>query len=172
MNGKIILAFIFGGAIGAAGAWFGSKKYYEKIMDRDIAEVKAHYTVPKDEPKKEEDGGEEKQDIMHPPIEEDPEAEHVNIFDKPVKQVNAKVIPPDQFDLIDNYMLETWTYWNGGVITNEDGNVVSSPEDYIPADIGLHFGEYEDDVVYVRNDDLMVYYSIFYDEDSYDENAI
>lgn len=163
MNGKVIIAAIVGIVVGGGAGFFGAKKYYEKIMDRDIAEVKAHYCVPKEKTVPDTKEAEKIEEVMPKP--EEPEKPTV------VKRPNIAIISPSEFvaKRSDPHYVETWTYWHDGTVTNEDGNVVVDYEDFIPADVGLHFGEYEEEVVYVRDYDQHIDYEVIYDERDYND---
>ena len=78
----------------------------------------------------------------------------------------SKVISPQEFGTMENYKMETYTYYHkDDVLVDEDGYVV--PDDIVEAEIGLDFkdafGEYEDDSVHLRNEALQKEYEILYD---------
>lgn len=79
------------------------------------------------------------------------------------------VIKPEEFDIGD-YEVITLRYYDDDVVTVDNtGRVLT--EDEIEECVGLdsltHFGEYEEDSVFVRNDDLRIDYEILRDEDDY-----
>ena len=51
----------------------------------------------------------------------------------------------------------------------DDGNDEITRDDFNGIRIAEHFGEYEEDTVYLRDDDRKAYYAIFYDSRTYDE---
>lgn len=63
------------------------------------------------------------------------------------------VISVDEFG-DDDYDAKTLLYYADGVITDEDNQPINEPEKLIGnlADIPLHFGEYVEDAVYIRNE--------------------
>ena len=79
------------------------------------------------------------------------------------------VIAPDEFG--DDYETETLTYYADGILEDEFGEVID--DDEIEEMIGKesldHFGEYEQDTVYVRNDNKRIDYEILRDLSSYSE---
>ena len=81
------------------------------------------------------------------------------------------IIPPDVFGEDDEYEVVTLVCYADGVITEyENGEVVDDVEGAIgPDDIRTHFGEYEEDSVFVRNEERKVDYEILRDEGSYEE---
>jgi hypothetical protein len=78
------------------------------------------------------------------------------------------VISPDEFGECDYATISLW-YYADGVVTNERGKIIRNAEEIIGEDIESHFGEYEDDSVFVRNEDLEIDYEILRDERSFSE---
>ena len=77
------------------------------------------------------------------------------------------IISPDEFDEI-GYTICELTYYSGnGVLVDEDGEPIENPERTVGTDFSNHFGEYEDDAVFVRNDRLMSDYQILLDRGAY-----
>lgn len=79
------------------------------------------------------------------------------------------VIAPDEFG--DDYETETLTYYADGILEDEFGEVIEDDEieEMIGKDSLNHFGEYEQDTVYVRNDNRQTDYEILRDLSSYSE---
>lgn len=77
-------------------------------------------------------------------------------------------ITPEEFSDSD-YNTETLTYWADGVVTDMDDEPLSDDqiEELIGEDSLNHFGEYEDDSVFVRNDRLRTDYEILADTRNY-----
>lgn len=78
------------------------------------------------------------------------------------------VISPEEFDELDGYTPISLTYFADGVLADEHGVVVDDVEEIV-GDALNHFGEYEDDSVYVRNDAKRCDYEILRDEREYAE---
>lgn len=78
------------------------------------------------------------------------------------------VISPDDFDEI-GYDVVSLTYYSDGVLANTDGDVVDDVDELIGNDSLSHFGEYEEDSVFVRNDLLKTDFEILKDPCSYCE---
>lgn len=77
------------------------------------------------------------------------------------------VIAPEEFDEL-GYTAISLTYFADGVLADENGVVVDDVEEIV-GDALDHFGEYEDDSVYVRNDAKRCDYEILRDEREYPE---
>lgn len=173
-----IVSGILGAGVGAGVAWYLAKKKYRQIADAEIEDVKSRFTIPKEPvdnfmtpPEEPTEPESEKVPVNYESNSEDPEP-------KPKKKKTTKkkkepdtfyVIRPEDFDMEENYATSTWTYWQDGVVTNEDDNPVPDWEDFIGADIGLHFGEYEEDAVYIRNDAQMCDYEVLLEYRKYSD---
>lgn len=79
------------------------------------------------------------------------------------------VISPDEFGEIDNYEEISMTYYSDGVLADDNDNIVNDVEDIIGTESLTHFGEYEDDSVFVRNDCLKCDYEILLDSRKYSD---
>lgn len=183
MNDTLSKIFIFavGAALGSAVTWKFVETKYKKIADEEIASVKAVYskkTIPADRI----EAGKMPIDISKKEPEYKPsEADLIKLKEKietngyrdySIKKDNKKVeeeddmepyvIPPEDFDTED-YQVESLTYWNDGVLTDEFDNVVFDLPGTVGEDSLNHFGEYEDDSVFVRNDRTRTDYEILLD---------
>lgn len=91
-----------------------------------------------------------------------------NRDDKEVDNVDRPyVISPEEFDELDGYETTTLYYHADGVLTDDQGEPVEDVDDAVGIDSLNHFGEYEDDSVFVRNDARRVDYEILYDYKPY-----
>ncbi len=72
------------------------------------------------------------------------------------------VISPDEYGEEEYYTQIEFVYCADGVLFNEDQEIVEDYKKYI-GDALQHFGEYEDDSVYVRNDKLKSYFAVLKD---------
>ena len=75
--------------------------------------------------------------------------------EEPVQSENSGDVPyvisPDEFDELDGYTPISLTYFADGVLADEYGVIVDNVEEIVGDGLN-HFGEYEEDAVYVRND--------------------
>lgn len=78
------------------------------------------------------------------------------------------VISPQEFGENDLYDSKSWTYYADYVLTDEIGEIVSDPESII-GDALAHFGDYEDDSVYVRNEVTECDYEILKHDKTFSE---
>lgn len=77
------------------------------------------------------------------------------------------VISPQEFGEMPEYMCISLTYYADGVVTDDDNEVLEDWADLVSADALTHFGEYEDDSVFIRNDTLKADYEILKDPSPY-----
>lgn len=188
MNNKAVfgLGLIIGGVAGVAASWQYFKTKYQDISDEEIASVKE--TFAKREPI---EVGSDMQNKAEQTREKPDIATYANILkengyrdysnaesqEKPKKQpVKIKedkpyVISPDSFGEMDDYNRISLTYYADGVLADEDDEVVDDMDATVGSDALDHFGEYEDDSVFVRNDSRKCDYEILLDTRNYTDVA-
>lgn len=170
MNGKVlsVITFVAGAAIGSLVTWKVTKTKYEQIAQEEINSVKEVFTV-----KKGEDASEEKDAEPEPKSKaqeyvdqlkelqygevEDIDEEGDDIVMRPY------VISPDEFAERDGYETVSLTYYADGILTDETDEIIKDIDDVVGIDSLSHFGEYEDDSVFVRNEDLKLDFEILRD---------
>lgn len=179
MKKGIINVFIFaaGVAFGSAVTWKFAKAKYEQIANEEIESVKAVYSR-KFEP-------ETFEPEEFEPIDDDSLAttiEEANQYideiercgystavdinkerrGKPMIIEGPYVISPEEFDELDGYEAVSLTYYNDGVVANIFDTEYDEDEieEMIGKDFATHFGEYEKDTVFIRNDELRADYEI------------
>lgn len=169
-----ILIFAAGVAIGSAVTWKVIKNKYEKLADEEIASVKEVWSKKHstDEDVVEANEKDSKTDITQQPkknqdfkdyraiqeiIDENGYKEEENYMDK-------YVISPEEYGESE-LPSESLTYWADGVVTDEANCIMDEDdiEETIGGDALTHFGEYEDDSVFVRNETLAKEYEILMD---------
>jgi hypothetical protein len=79
------------------------------------------------------------------------------------------VIEPDAVGEEEEYETISLTYFADKVLTDDDNQLVDNVDEIIGLDSLNHFGEYEDDSVFVRNDTLKCYYEILLDARRYSD---
>ena len=179
MNRKLsnVLLFTAGVAVGSLVTWRYFKSKYEVVEDEieekteeaegeseeddpEVLESKMSYKKPplKEYVKMVEDNGYVPKTHMEEVEEEITNGEWDN------KDVYEPfIIRPDEYGEIHAYETLSLNYYADGVLTDELDNPIEDVESLVPADFADHFGEYEDDVVHVRNDNLECDYEILRD---------
>lgn len=183
MNKTLINVAIFavGALVGSAASMQYFKNKYETQYREEINEVKAVLRKEKKQQKEEFDKAIKEKDQEIKDIDnavskkvathiidycgyskkekEDTETAEV----KEERKVNEPyVITPDEFGEIDDYETRSLLYWADEYITTNDygHELITDLEDRVGYDCLNHFGEYEEDTVWVRNDFLKEDYEI------------
>lgn len=191
MNNKIfsVIAFIAGAGVGAAVTWKLLENRYRTLLREEVDDVKAYFneklnektqgeghTEPKEESKIE--NIKEKPSIKEMAakiVEEQGYIKHSEPIAKNEKEggraMKSKpyVISPEEFDELDGYQVVSLTYYSDKVLTDEDDEVIKNVDELIGKESLNTFGQYEDDSVFVRNDDLKTDFEILLDLRNYSE---
>jgi hypothetical protein len=185
------LYFVLGLACGAAGAYLYLKDRYERYAQEEIDSVKEAYGKKLDEiygatelvQEPEKDGfspvhlKSTKPDLMEfaKIVREKNYTSYATKVETPEDQVHKKFsedpeyIKPDEFGEIEDYEKVSLNYFADGILADEiDDEIFEDAEEKL-GDFVSHFGEHEDNAVYIRNDIDKVDYYIFKDERSYEE---
>lgn len=79
------------------------------------------------------------------------------------------VISPEEFGEFEEYEKISLTYYADEVLADENDEEVDDVEEIVGKGSLNHFGEYEDDSVFVRNDRLKCDYEILLDQRNYSD---
>lgn len=200
MNKKLlnILVFTVGAAVGSAVTWRLVKNKYEQIANEEIASVKEEYVDLLGKMKKKltedrtcENSTDAENDIyadnadqaeydelasIYRSSDEDDEEDSEeggkwDLDEDEVPYMNAPyVITPDDFSSSPpGYNAQPLTYFADGVLADDWGEVLDLDET-IGEDSIEHFGEYVDDIVYVRDERLEIDYEVTKDPRTYKES--
>ena len=179
MNRKLsnVLLFTVGVAVGSLATWRYFKSKYEVVED----EIEEKIEEPEGESEEESpEVLEPKTSYKKPPLKEyvkmvenngyapkthveevEEEIANGEWDDKDVYE--PYIIRPEEYGELHAYETLSLNYYADGVLTDELDNPIEDVESLVPADFADHFGEYEDDVVHVRNDNLECDYEILRD---------
>lgn len=172
-NKSITNTFIFlaGAAIGSIATWQFVKKKYEQIAQEEIDSVKETFARL--------NGGS---------LEEETVTEETEVFDQEayddyvaltaveyghdtvpnIGHDKPYVISPMEYaENIEDYDQFSLTYYADGFLTDENDCLIEDVEGYVGVESLTHFGEYEADCVFVRNDRLKCDYEILRDLRNY-----
>lgn len=180
----ICVAFLIGIAAGSIVTWHGVKKKYETLAQEEIDSVKEVFSKRRNNDDISETtlSGEDVTSDKVSLIETYTDILETNGYTNYAKNtdersesvVKAKipyVISPEQFGMNDDYAQISLTYYADQVLTDEDDEIIEDIEGTIGIDSLNHFGEYEDDSVFVRNEELKCDYEILLDERLYSDVA-
>ena len=182
-----IAAFVGGAALGSVVTWKLIKDKYKKIADEEIESVKETFSkrTKKENPDRNADSDEEDQNKPYIPekpdlmeyasrLQKEGYIDYAN-QEKPEKKEKEPytrdmdnfafdpepyVIAPEHFGEYDDFETESLTYWANGVLTDDDGNPIIDIDGMVGADFADHFGEFEDDSVFIRNEKFKTDYEI------------
>lgn len=181
-----VMIFLTGGAVGSAVTWKLVKTKYEQIANEEIDSMREYYNEKKKKDMLEvsevihegfKAGDLTVQDIRNKvqelgyaneqwlrDNENSNEEEDEEIMDKPY------VIPPEE-SWEQDYPTISLTYYEGDkVLANERNEMIANADELVGEDFADHFGEYEEDSVFIRNDNHKVYYEILRDYGNYSES--
>lgn len=191
----IFTSFIIGVGIGSVVTWrFVEKKYEQYVSPEEVEELREHYQKKKED-KPNEEKSEEVEQSEQP--NSPPRTNYPNVIEcaemvknlgyidynkmtdkdsediqKPTDNPHADrpyVISPEEFGYSDEYEKISLTYYADQVLADDDDRAIHDVEEIVGFDSLNHFGEYEDDSVFVRNDRLKVDYEILLSQLTYAE---
>lgn len=160
------VAFIFGAAVSAVVTWKITKDHYARIADEEIADVVNRFTQKygkrEDDEKKDEKPvtqvngeleayGKLVHDCGYSQYEEEGEAD----------EEKFEIISPDEFGTID-YETVYLSYYADRILADEVDDVVEI-DDTVGAYSLTRFGEYEDEIIHVRNHQRRTDYEVTID---------
>lgn len=182
-----VLIFVAGAAVGSFATWKLVKTKYEKIADEEIKSVKEKFgmfTTPSDIEESEEEGT-----VFHEEevftVEDLKAAEDIalkngytNYSGSPANESKKMedverpyVISPDDYGELYDYDTIELTYYADGILADNSDNPVDDIEDVVGyASLG-RIGEYENDIIHVRNDRYSCDYEIVLDTRTYTDVA-
>lgn len=165
-NVQFIFAFSLGAAVGAVATWRIIKAKCERMINDEVDAFIEEYTGKKKVPATD----------AEPKTENVKEDSYISDYDTIIQtngyDVDEKekkkgkqpyVIPPESFGEKEEYDVESLNYYADGVLTDDWDNPIEDVERLVGTDFATHFGEYEDDCVFVRNDRLKSDFEILKD---------
>lgn len=190
---KNLLCFVTGAVIGSVVTWKLIEKKYKDLADEEIESVIETFKnrkprITKDNVKetvekvinKYKEPKEIVEDIVtaerysienEEEIDEDDESNYTVNIDNDDTVITPYVIEPERFGEYNEYGTKTLTYYADNVLTDEIDNPITSEEmvTMIGPDALDHFGEYEDDSVYIRDEMNEMDYEILKSEKTFSE---
>lgn len=163
-----VLIFAVGAVAGGAATLKYANDKYEKIANEEIAQMREYWEKKEEETiktrgvVKSED--EDEEELPNTPYKGyDEEEEDVEKMYKP------EVVAPEETWEKD-YPTISLTYYEGDqTLTDDQDKIITNVAELVGEDFASHFGEYEDDSVFIRNDKIGVYYEILRDYGSYSD---
>lgn len=196
---KTIIVFLMGVSVGGGAVWYLTKDKYAKIAEDEINSVKEAYARREQQKSstQETDISTDKVVVQVPAatgkvqdkgditdfvrrVQGDGRYTNYSTTSVPEKSSGSQeepeeesvkapyVISPDDFDELEGFTPVSLNYFADGVLADERGVVIEDPEKLI-GDGLEHFGEYEEDSVFVRNELLKCDYEILRELGTYAE---
>lgn len=186
-----LVAFAIGAGVGSFVTLQLTKKYYADLAQGEIDSVKEafskksnkEYTEKVEEPKENEkdhiaqpSGNNLKPDIMEyaSVLREEGYTKYSNPSDSLAEDDDEDdireepyIIDPDDFAWNEEYEKISLTHFADGVLADDGDKPIEDVDNTVGGDYFNHFGEYEEDVVYVRNDKMRVDFEICRDLRTY-----
>lgn len=191
-----VIAFLSGTAIGGMAAWRVANERYAKISEEDILSVKEAFRNREQKLKDEIEELKSKLEVTECLEEEKVPSTilstnehqdkgdineyvrmvnrtkyaHTSVPQKEDHSIEAPyVISPKEFGEMDGYTQISLTYFeDDDILSDENGVIIDDPEEIV-GDALNHFGDYEEDSVFVRSDPKRCDYEILKDLRSYAE---
>lgn len=178
MKKYAFLAFIAGAVIGSVATWQLTKKKYEAIAEEEIESMREYFqkktVAPYEGPQDSEEAAStpdispkinEKPDIMEYAAKIRSEgytdySEQKNVEKKVSPDERPYVITPEEFGEYDDYQKITLFFYADQILADEEDVAIRNVDEIVGIDSLTHFGEYEDDSVYVRDDRKKLDYEI------------
>lgn len=170
-----ILIFTLGAAIGAGVTWKLVKTKYENIAKEEIDEIREYYAKKNsnmddlacpdkfvESTEAEDNKVRDYNDIIkkegyvdYSEVKKEEKGAVEESFEGPV------LIPEDEFADNPEYSTETFIYYADDVLADQRNNVVNTADEIVGTE--YVFAIEDEDVVYIRNDELEMYYEIIKD---------
>lgn len=195
------ITFTVGAVIGSVATWCLIKKKYEKIVQEEIDSVKEVFSKREFgfQAKERTEAGEQIIEGFNDDIRQTAEqakkkpdiAEYAALMRRYGGNVNGEVedgfiktdgkkevmkekhpyvISPEEFGDFDDYEKISLSYYADGVLADDNDDVVDDVEGVV-GDALDHFGEYEEDSVFVRCDERKCDYEILFDQRNFSDIA-
>lgn len=178
MNNKVlcILAFSMGAAVGSVVSWkllqTKYKEYYERLAQEEINSVKEAFAgiTPRSKQEQSDEAAVVRSEkkryseiIRNMGYSNTEKGDADDMRDED----HITVIPPDEFYDWEDYDKITLTYYADGVLADDQDGIVENPDDVVGSDFASHFGDYEDDSIFIRNDKYGACYEILRSYENY-----
>lgn len=179
-----VFAFAVGGVVGSLVTWKTMDQKYRQMADEEIESMREYFSnkSKKIEHVELEDNDDEDETETYEVAEKDIR-DYEGVLEKVnysgYTTVNTKevekdmtgpyVITPEEFGELKEHETIELTYYADFVLADNRNNPIEDVDDVIGLDSLDHFGEYEDDSVFVRDDERKIDYQILLDPRKYSD---
>ena len=182
------VAFTIGVATGVSVTYILIKKHFKKIADDEIDTMREYFQNKRAEGANALEEEPDEAEVKEARDEHQEDKPNIREYASLIKKENYTnysdttadkkkevddvekpyVITPEEFGELD-YSTISLTYYSDGVLTYESDELVEAVDDIVGADFAEHFGEYEDDSVFIRNDRMKTDFEILVDKRNYSD---
>lgn len=178
-----LFIFAAGAGIGSAVTWKLVKSKYEQIAQEEIDSVKEYYHDKYDDKDDNKDDSEPVEEVndgvqLATGIVEGFKTEKPDLKDyanmikeaayaAEVATERPYVIQPVEYGEMDGYEIRSLVHYADGVLVDENGEVVEDVDHVVGGGYDAHIGDYEEDVVHIRNDVTKTDYEVLADPRTY-----
>ena len=182
------VVFAIGVATGASITYILVKKHFKKIADDEIDTMREYFQNKRAEEANALEEEPDEAEVKEARDEHQEDKPNIREYASLIKKENYTnysdttadkkkevddvekpyVITPEEFGELD-YSTISLTYYSDGVLTYESDELVEDVDDIVGADFAEHFGEYEDDSVFIRNDRMKTDFEILVDKRNYSD---
>ena len=186
---KTTLAFSLGAAAGVAASYFYWKSHFERWAQDEINTMREYFGEKLEQEESQQSDAlkeiENKESVVKDTRKENivPEmmeyakkvssSGYTNYSEKNLEQGDEDMfekpyaISPDEFGELPDYDCVSLSYYSNGILADDMDEVVDDVDEVVGSGFAKYFGEYEDDVAYIRNDRLRCDYEILKNIDPY-----
>lgn len=179
-----VVVFVLGTVVGSMVTWQYLKKRYEQIAQEEIDSIKAAFTKREVESLGSEIAKGVANGLKHTKEKVNEYAALLQkegyINDSNMSDISERegdissedrpyVIYPEEFGEFNDYEKISLTYYADQILADENDELIDDVEDVVGFESLAHFGEYENDSVFVRNDRLKSDYEILIDRRLYSD---
>lgn len=173
-----VFIFVLGVSVGSLVTWKIVRDKYKKLADEEIESVIETFNKRYEKtPIKSENVDVNEENIEEEQKEYEQKIKEIG-YVQPTDELETEneqesyiapyVISPEEYGEVEGFDTKSWTYWSDFILSDENDILIVNPENII-GDALDHFGEYEDDSVYVRDEKNECDYEILKSEKTFIE---
>lgn len=175
-----VLTFAFGVVVGSCATAAVVNQYYKQKLDKTLKQAYDDFYSNKPTEESKEDpvpvSESEADPIKKSYQNELAKYRYSDILKKggePVTAIKPYAISPEEFEEPEekdkgDYDKISLTYYSNGILADEQDDIID-PDESVGRDFSQHFGEYEQDAVYIRNEVTQTDYEVTRDLRTYEE---
>ena len=171
------LIFVSGVAIGVGVSWIYHKNKYEQLVEEEVESIREHMDGDKKAKERHSDYRKDKEEQGPEDGKQAAKAYNNiikdNAYDPMEPEKDIFVVTPEDFASIPGYDADSLYYHDNDIISNDDNVEVDNVEELLGMtilEVRAHFGEYDENTVYIRNALLHTDYEVLRNLDDFEPN--